>query len=432
MIRLLIWLLVLAVLTIGAVTLWTIEGRAIIDAGQWQVRMDSSLLLILVLVGFVGTVFLTWSMAWFSRGAKSLFRNRRDARRIHMLRTLVKGYALLAADVPNGAKKYHQKLKLDDPDALFAATLHASTAPGEDRRTALENALDDPALVPLAVRHLMNLESVQSDTETFDALLATAANVAPDADWSRQARYDQSIRKHDWQSAAQLIDGQGRMASEKRAALLLEGARESLAAADYKAALTQAEHARKHAPFWSPAVAITLKAMHGLGRHRRAWALLKSAWNEHPHPDLVAAFTLITAKETPDSTLKKARSLVGPDPDGYAARLMWVQALLRSDRTQETSLALNSLCRDYPTRLVLHMRAKFSEATAPEQAEGWLKQAVEANDLGGWGCNACGSITEDWTFVCNTCQSTDTIVWRAPLKVNDPENKNEDFVKDPE
>lgn len=417
MIRLIWRILVFAALTAAVVALAQVDGRTIIEVGPWQVSLQSSVFFIGVL-GLIGVLLgLVSGTTWAWARARGALKLRRANKRIGFLQHLVKGYALLAAGVPAKAKAHTVSLKRDDPDAVPADMLRALTAPGghvpEKDRAALEAALDQADYVPLAIKGLMTLDTVRQDAETMDMLVQIAADKAGDAAWSRQLRYDRAVSARQWTEAATLVVGDDRAAQEKRAALTLEGARVALDAGDAKAALAQSEAARKHAPFWSPAVEVSLMAMIKLGRKRRAFAAFKTAWAEAPHAGLVEVFTALTAKDKPEAALKKARQLVGETPEGYAARLLMTQTLLRSDRTEEASLMLNGLCNDYPTRPVLKLRARVAEGISADQASYWMTQVADAPDGGLWGCNTCGHSQEHWSFVCPSCGTVDSMGWRA-------------------
>ena len=383
MIRLLIALLALTAVAALMVGLSSIDGRTIMDLGPWQIRLDTGVLLIAALVAVVVLTILNWMIIWILRGTSYALQSRRERKQIKILRGIARGFALLAADMPHAALKHVSDTKSAHADTILAQLLSAVVTDNEQMRTVLEQTLDDRDLKPLALKSLLKLESVRSNPKDYKAVLSAITETAEAAEWSRAERYQNALSEQRWADAASLVVGNGRAKQEERNKLLLTGARTALERGNISGALELTAKALKNIPHWPPAVALSIKALVAENKYRKALVLLKTTWAKQSHPDLVQAFALITAKDKPDDMLKKAQALVGNEPEGYPARLLWAEALLRVGRNTEVHLALDRLCNDYPTLPVYRLVARVAEQASPEQVTHWLRLAVnkESSDL---------------------------------------------------
>ncbi|MGY8996010.1 MAG: hypothetical protein ACKVH7_06160, partial [Alphaproteobacteria bacterium] len=110
--------------------------------------------------------------------------------------------------------------------------------------------------------------------------------------------------------------------------------------------------------------------------------------------------------------------LVSLAPNARESHIAATRAALDSDLTGEARRHLAEIDDELVTTGVARLWAALEEAEGhDEQADIWLRRAVDAEPEATWQCDRCGNVSDTWTAVCGGCGAFDTSVWRRPGKV---------------
>jgi HemY protein len=89
---------------------------------------------------------------------------------------------------------------------------------------------------------------------------------------------------------------------------------------------------------------------------------------------------------------------------------------LAAEDFPEARRSLGDLAESEPDTRVLAIAAAIERGEGASDAvvRGWLARALTAPRGPQWVCDNCKTIHGEWTPVCNTCESFDTLSWTTP------------------
>lgn len=436
MIRVIVYLLIVAAVVAGAVWLAERPGEVVMEWLGW--RVDTSVpILLLAVLAFMAVVALLWRLLRGIGRVPGMVRESVRAKRHRRgLTALANGYAAVAAGDPRRARSYAgdaEKL-LDDSVAtrLLGAQAALLAGDGADARKRYEALADKPETRLPALRGLMDQALADGDRvrarEHAEAAYADKTRPA----WAAQALFDLQVAARDYAEALKTLDGgikagafDGRDTRTLRATLLVAQGEAALAGDGQWEAVKLGKQAHDADPAFVPAALLLARGYQRDGKERKAAHVLEETWKRSPHPDLARAYLDLWSGEDALKRVKRAESLAAVNLEHRESRLLVAEAALEAQLWGQARARLTPL-KDEPVgpRFArLMARLEEGEHGDAKAALVWLHKAAENASTGDtaivpahWHCTACAHVPRQWSPSCPACNGFATIAWTAPSR----------------
>ncbi len=433
-IKILIFLAVVAALAFGAAWILETPGEIRIDFGAREffvspigfviavVALVVGALILLKVIGFLAAVvsFLLGDETAISR----YFSRSRERRGFE---ALTDGMVALAS---GDAKLAQRKAKRADallhrPQVTRLLSAQAAEL-GGDRDKAFEHykeMLTDDRTRFVGVQGLMQQKLAEGDTDTALALAKKGFALRPDNERVLRTLFELQSKQQDWSGARDTLNAtiHARLlprdvGTRRDAVLSLADARAALAAGNTARGNEAALQANRLAPALVPAAVLAAQAHLAHGAKRKAARALIAAWTVTPHPDLAAAFAAIEPDETPAARRKRFVSLIGAAPGHPESRMLEAELALAAEDFPAARRALGDLAETDPTTRSLALMAAIErgQGASDTVVRGWLAKALGASRGPQWVCDKCAHIHAAWAPVCENCGAFDTLEWKTP------------------
>lgn len=429
--RSILYLIRLAALVIVAIWLVRNPGEIQID---WLGRH--------VEASFAFFLFVLAVLIWLAAGGIRILsamlgapwaamRQRADQRREAGFRALTLGLAAVAAGDSEEARRQSREADrlLRDPGltrllSAQAAALNGDTAAAAKYFAALRDN-DDTRFLGLV--GLLRQAIARGDEKRAEELAEEAHSLRPDAPLVATTRLYARARAGRWFDAqVALYDAvKRRIVPESdglrhRGALLVERARDALAADKTAEALDLAGKARESVPGFVPALALEARLLGRAGKARRGQRLIEDSWARAAHPALASAYRDLMDDGTPIERFKRLHALASRAADSVESRLTIAEAALDAELWGEARVQLEGLAGAELTVRACRLRARLEEAEHGDSrgARQWLERAGSAPADPAWTCGTCGAVAPDWSAVCGHCGEFDTLAWTPPPRVS--------------
>lgn len=328
-----------------------------------------------------------------------------------------------------------------------------------DRNLALKHykelLLDDRTRF-VGVRGILKQKLTDGDTETALKLAEKAFALRPAHHGNLDTLFALQSETADWSGARRTLNAKTRakalpkdVAKRRDAVLSLADAKAALENDHNEAAREAVLQANKLAPTLVPAAALAARVQAENGAVRAATKILKSAWQDSPHPDLATAFGALAADETSVDRRKRFAQLERLRPEHSETKLMMAELALAEEDFPAARRAIGDLAEEQPTTRSLAIMAAIEQGSGADEAlvRAFLAKALNASRGEQWVCSACGHAHSEWTPTCVNCKAFDTQEWKeAPKSEMDtpmdavmplivaarPEISNDDPVQDVE
>lgn len=437
LLKILIFVALVAVLSLGVVYLLESDGGVQITVagteytfGPMQSVIAAVVLLFAVWV-FFKLASLTVASIRFLNGdetAISRYFDRNRERKGYKaltdgLMALASGEAKVAMAQASKAQRYLQKPEITNLLTAQAAEMAGDTQKATQTYKALiEN--QDTRFV--GVRGIMKQKLAEGDTETARKLAEKAFAMKPKHQETQDVLLKLQAQAEDWAGARNTLNAKLKSGglprdvfTRRQAVLALSEAKGIVAEGASVAARERAIEANKLSPDLVPAAALAARAYTATGKTRQAARLLRKAWDAQPHPDLAAAFAEIEPNETPAARLKRFATLTSVNPDHMETRLLLAELNIVAEDFPAARRALVDLVEgsDGDARAFTLMAAAEKGAGSSDAVvQGWMSRALAAPRGPQWICDNCHHIHAEWQATCSSCESFDTLTWRAPPK----------------
>jgi HemY protein len=389
MIKLLWRFLMLVLLALGFAWLADRPGSITINWLGREIHLSVAVAIVGGLIALVALSFL-WS------ALRRVLRSPTAAREFLRFRKTRKGYEALSKGI----------IAAGAGDAL-AASKHAAAA---------GNALSDEPLVNILAAQAAQLKGNKDDvrrifedmakspeTELFGlrGLFSEARNsgdlvaalkhaekalaLNPRLPWASTAVLQVQTARKSWGAAALTLDQQGRngllakdQAARKRAAMLTAEAL-SLEDKEPAKALELASKAVDLDPALVPAATIIARSHIASGSTRRAMKVLKSAWSQHPHPELADLIVKADAAGNAEAGYERLRDTVGSTDGNIESAVAIANAAIAARRFDVAREALSAYVADQPQARVCALMAQIEDAADDKgRVKDWLARAIHA------------------------------------------------------
>jgi HemY protein len=429
--KVLVFIAIVAGLTLGAGTLVDTGGGIRIALGGWEFTLGplQAVLAALVLVGaiwllmmIVGLLFATLRFLTGDETAISRYFDRsRERRGFNALSEALVALASGEGRVAMArAAKAEKLLRRPEITTLIVAQAAESLGDTEKAKEAYKRLLENDKSRFVGVRGLMRLKLEEGDTETALKLAQKAFELNPRHEETQDILLRLQARASDWKGARATLGAKLKTGALPRdvfrrrdAVLALQEAKGVFEEGASIEAREAAIAANKLSPDLIPAAAMAARSLAAKGDAKGAARVIKKAWEAQPHPDLAAAYADIVPDETPAERLKRFKPLLAIRPNDDETRMLEAELLLAAEDFPAARRALGDVPTRHPTTRSLTLMAAIERGAGADEAvvRGWLARAVTAPRGPQWTCEACNTVHAQWSPICSNCGGFDTLAW---------------------
>lgn len=428
MIRLVLYISLLAVLAWCIV--WVVENPGIValDWGGWRIETSVGVLagLVVAFALIVAVVYRVWLFVTRAPARVTGAMKERRSRKGYM--ALTQGMVAVAAGDAREAAKQVKRADglLGDPPLTLLLKAQAAQLNGDEKaaETFFNAMLEDAETEFLGLRGLLNQSLKNGDNERALELAHRAQALKPKSEWLADVLFDLESRAGHWGLAQQSLKQIEKKSapspdqSRRRQAVVAYGrSLECEAAEDLKGARKWAEKAFDLDPALSPA-AIRLAGIYALeGRARKTARVVETTWAKNPHPQLLEPYFQAQGAVDGLKKVTAAEKLARTNADHPESHLAIAGAALQARLWGQARTHLEmAIEKGAATRLAYAMMAALEdqENGDADRAQGWLRLAAAAPADPGWVCADCGHGVDAWTPHCPSCNGFDTQRWQSP------------------
>ena len=434
MIRVLIYLVIVALLAFGAVWLAERPGDVVIT---WQgERVETSVMVLMAAAAAVAVAaVLLWSIGRAIVGSPdAVSRFLRNRRGVRAYQAVSNGLIAVGSGDARAARKFTtdaKRIAPNEPLTLLLSAQAAQLAGNRDAAAATFQQMaerDDTKVLGL---HGLFVEARRRNDPAAALFYAEeAAKEAAVPPWAGQAVLEFRCIAGDWSAAlvrlernmkSGLID---KTAYRRQRAVLLTA--QALAAEDGTSppvagqpdaardrARELALEAVKLAPDLVPAAALAGRLLGASGEKRKATRIIEAAWRANPHPDLADAFAHLQPGDSARERLARVESLAAKAAGDAEATIAVARAALDAKEFAAARAALVPLV-EMPTRRVAALMAALELQEGDEgRGREWMARTLNARRDPAW--TADGFVSDHWLPVSPVTGRLDAFEWRDPL-----------------
>lgn len=425
MLRLVLFLLQLAVLVAAAVWVADRPGEVRIAWLGYEIVADIGVLILAVflLMLVAALAYRLWRR--LLRAPRDTRRMLRRGRRRRGYQALANGLVSVAAGDADEAGRWARKAEqlLDQPALTLLLSAQAAQLAGDEAaaRRHYEAMLGESETRFLGLRGLVQLALRQGDTTAALGYVEEAYRLRPETPWVLETLFDLAEREGRLAEAGRVVQEARRRkllppgeADRRRAVVLLEEAEAEARAGRPDEAIGRARKALRLAGELTPAAAMAARLLAERGRRREAERLLERAWTLRPHPELSRLYLSFHGEATAAQRVALARRLTGGQPDAVETRIAIAEAALEAGLWAEAQAALEPLEEAPPDGRVALLAARRAEGEEESaEAARWRRAASELPAPPQWTCGQCGETHRVWRPRCGGCNAFDSLAWKA-------------------
>jgi len=419
MIRVVLFLVAVAIVAIGAAWLADQPGEASITWFGYHVEPPVPLLIAAIAI----VAILLWSLVRVViRAPRRLAHGLRERSSERGFRAISRGLIAIGAGDVRAARRFAGEARRYAGDEPLALLLAAQTAQLAGNRAAAEltfRKMADHAETRLLGLHGLYVEAQRkNDMAAARAAAEEAVKANPAVTWAAQAVLDFRCAQGDWAGALAALDsrmksGLADKATYRRSRAVLLTAR-ALSGEDRESARADVLEAVKLSPGLVPAAALAGRLLAEAGETRKAGKLLEAAWRLNPHPDLAETYAHVRPGDSARDRLARVQALAkqgGSDPEGMLAV---ARAAIDAREFAVARAALGPLTAS-PSQRVALMMAEVEEGDTADvgRAREWMARALHATRDPAW--TADGLISDKWLPVSPATGKLDAFQWKVPL-----------------
>src|SRR5215467_4361395 len=427
MIRVIIYLIIVAALAYGAVWLAERPGEVAIT---WQgERIDTSVMVLAAAIAAVAVaVVFFWSILRALLNAPAaIARYRRERRGERGYRAVSRGLIAVGSGDARGAQKFTaEALRIAPREPLTLLLTAQSAQLSGDRDAAVATFQELAARDDTRVLGLHGLFVEAHRRHDHAAALGFAEEAARHDStpvWAAQAVLEFRCVAGDWTGALERLDRNlkeeliDRRTYRRQRAVLITAQAQALAQTEPARAAALAREAAKLAPDLVPAATLAGRLLGEAGERRKASRIIERAWRENPHPDLAAAYAALRPGDSARQRLSRVEALAAKGPADAEAALAVARAALDA---QEFSVARAALApyTAAPRKRVAALMAELEMAQGDEgRAREWMARALNARRDPAWTADAF--VSEHWLPISPVSGRLDAFEWKDPLAGED-------------
>lgn len=354
MIKIVLYVITLAVLITIAV--WFAEEPGSVSISWLEWRLDTSvaiLFVILVALLTAGTLVLRLWGAMMGAG-RAMRDVRKDRRAASGLDALAAGFAAIRGEDGAAAKRALRTAESALGDTSVVNLLRQQTTrvaqDNVDASAAARDMLGDQVLELAALRDLAEAARAARDLDGALKEATRAAGRKPAPAWALNMCLDLNIATQRWSDAATLLNRKDVQAAVKgidvkkvQAATAAHAASAAINSQSFDEALSWARKALALDATRSDAAAAAARALNAQGKAKKATAELEKAWTAHPHPAVLKSYLELAPGESALARAGRVETLTRGNPDHPESRLAVAEASLDAELWGQARSKIESL-----------------------------------------------------------------------------------------
>ena len=434
LLKVLVFVAIIAALTLGAGYLMEMGGGAVVNMGGTEFSLSplqiilGLVLLLVALWVFLKLLSLLVAVLNFINGDETaLSRYFSKNRERKGYQALSEGMMALASGDGSAAMSKAAKAEkyLAKPELTNLLIAQAAEMAG-DRRKAEETykkLVKDEATRFVGVRGIMKQKLAEGDTDTALELAEHAFALKPKHEETQDILLKLQAQGEDWAGARKTLAVKLKngllprdVHKRREAVLALSQSKGVFDEGNDTEAREAATEANRLAPDLIPAAVMAARSYIEQDKKRYAVRALKKAWDVQPHPELAATYAAIEPEETPVERIKRFANLTKSHADHAETKMLNAELNIAAEDFPAARRAMGDLVDTAPDARSLTIMAAIERGEGASDAvvKGWLARALSAPRGPQWVCDACNHIHVEWEPVCGNCASFDTLSWKSP------------------
>lgn len=423
MIRLVLFLIVIAALSLGISIIAEEPGKVAIDWGVYHIEAS-----VLTLIGVVAVLALACLVAYLVlfyliRSPKQWAKSRQARRQLLGLTALTETFAAIASQDVRGAKRYLKRAEGLLPDQPLTLMLASQVArlDGNDSKSqlylermsktsvtefiALRGMIDNARRsgdIPLALHHAEKAYEMKP----HDHWLATTLIAL----YTAQDKMDEALRVLEKSARRRVLHADE--VHQLRAAILCAHADVLARQQQVKSSVAMLRTVLKRYPAYVPAIMGLVKAYLSQDDVSMALKVAGDGWKRLPHPEIVdlllACFD--KAKDKPKAA-KVLRKLAKYHADHDEAQVLMAGLAARQDENESAVGILKHVLKSTgETARLCTLLAELEHAQGNHDQEAyWHRRAKESPSGAVWHCDACKLSLDAWRVDCPQCGAVGSV-----------------------
>jgi HemY protein len=424
MLRIILFLVVIAVAATGAAWLAEQPGNVVLSWNGWQAEASVAVFA-MVVGGVLITVLLSWAiLAGIWRSPGRLRRSRTERRRERAHRAITQGLLAVGHGDTALARAQANAARRHAPNDPLALLLQAQAAQLDGDRDGAKRAFlamanrDDTK--SLGLRGLFIEAQRAEDPYAALTIAEEALRLSPGSYWAAHAVLGFRCARNDWSGALDILENNlasgliDKKTYRRQRGVLLTARAIECADSDVSLSRDSALEAIKLTPTLVPAAVLAAKYMSEAHQLRRALKIIETAWSAQPHPDLAEAYAHIRSGDSANARLSRIETLAAKAPGHIESALAIARAAIDAS---EFTRARNALAPyiDAPTQRVAMLMAEIEHLDRNDSraARAWTLRAVRALRDPAWTADGC--VSDRWRPVSPVNGRLDAFVWTTPV-----------------
>ena len=429
MVRVLFYVLVIAILGAGFAWLANNPGDLVMDFGSSRVTVSVLTAVIAFVLLVVVVLLLLFVLKSVFSAPRKLSRHFEEQRQKKGRDALSSGLlAVLSGDVDT-AKRMNKRVAryLDSENEPLAKFLDAKTLLIENDVPGALRVYEEMSKSPktqLAGFYGLYREAMRSGAyEAAGQYAEKASLIAPSLTWANQAMLDRLCAEGSWGKALELFDREvkslpraersDKKLTRKRVVLLTGQARDMFEYYPDDARKT-ALKAQKLDPSFVPATLVATDILYRQHEIGKADRLIENLWKKSPHADLASLY--LNGEERAVDRLKKAKALAQKNPQAFESCFIVARSAFDAGELQLARDQAEKAVKIAPRESAYLLLADIEEAQSGDQGRvrQWLSLAVRADRDPVW--MADGKTFDKWQPVSPISGKLDAFRWQAPSR----------------
>lgn len=424
MIRIIIFLIVIAIAAFAATWVGDQHGDVAISWGGW--RAETSLpVFVLGLTLLALAAIAIWSVLRNLWQAPQRLQRRRRERRVARGRNAVTNGLLAIGHGDHAAARKHATIaKRLAPQDSLTLLLHAQSAQMDGDRDGAQRAFR--AMTERKDTRLLGLRGLFIEAQRADdphaaiEIAQEALKLSPASTWASQAVLGFRCAQGDWSGALTILDNNltagllDKTLYQRQRAVLLTARALELETSERDRSRESAMEAVRLAPTLVPAAVLASKFHSEAQQVRRAMRIIEAAWLAQPHPDLADAYAHVKLGDSARQRLSRVETLAAKTPGQIEGALAVARAAIDASEFERARKALAPFTAA-PTQRVAMLMAEIERTEHGDsgRAREWTVRAVRALHDPVW--TADGYVSDHWRPVSPLTGRLDAFQWQMPL-----------------
>jgi len=424
MLRIILFLLLIALAAAGAAWVADQDGDVLLTWGSWRAHPSVPVFALVLGVTIVVATLLWSALRLLWRAPERIRRRRRERRHARGRHAITQGLLAIGHGDSTTARRHADVARRHAGNDPLALLLHAQSAQldgdREGARTAFRAMAEREDTRLLGLRGLFIEAQRADDPIAAVGIAEEALKLAPASTWASQAVLGFRCAKGDWSGALTILDHNlasgliDKHAWRRQRGVLLTARALELENVDRDLSRESVMEAVKMAPTLVPAAVLASKYQSEAHQMRRSMRIVEAAWLAHPHPDLADAYAHVKLGDSARQRLTRVETLAAKAPGHLEGALAIARAAIDAAEFERARAALAPFV-DVPTQRVALLMAEIERTEHGDsgRARAWTLRAVRALHDPVW--TADGYVSDKWRPVSPVSGRLDAFQWQTPL-----------------